>query len=173
MSGELLSTAAQVPLYTEAALMAWANQVLRPAFNPPPLPQTRIVLIAHTDDGLLPKQMSTILTTYLRLLRKHQSFELLNLVYPSQQHEQSLPHWPAWILKNIVVGGSNDANFRRLEQAQVGRLLPYYPTDYWEVRWQDVPNPDAQVALDIQRKITAAAMASYPTRPPRRLLEGK
>ena len=173
LSGELFSTAPQVPLFTLAGLKTWTNFVLRPAFNPPPLSETRIVLIGHSDDGLLPKQMSTVLEKYVKLIRKHQEIFFINLVYPSQEQRQPLPHWPAWNLLNVFVGGNEDANFQRLEQAQVGKLLPYYPPDYWEVRWQDVPNPDAQLALDIQRRISAAATASYPTRPIRRLHEGK
>ena len=151
------------PSFTQAGLANFKSTVLADPFSHL-TPPSRIILVDHARTG-------TSLAEFVLLLRSAEYFNLvpasteiffINLAYPETplgQKDLGPPLKWARVelfpdLPNLVV-----PTLARYDYGWVGRLIPTYPAEYWEVNWRQVPNPDESTAKVILKKIQAKKKA--------------
>ncbi|MCJ1401343.1 hypothetical protein MMC11_004555 [Xylographa trunciseda] len=155
----------QPPLFSAEGLQNYENKVLRPALTGQPSESKRLILIDHIETGDTIQQLVELLgPNWTNLLPERTRIYFINLNYPfpvmgAQDYIRGLSRFNIYALPNLPelkIGPDNEA-LARFDRGMVGRMVPNYPAQYWEVDWTDVPNPDANYARMITRQIRKRA----------------
>ncbi|KAI9675582.1 MAG: hypothetical protein M1817_000948 [Caeruleum heppii] len=132
---------------TPVQLESFKNRYLKPAFNQREF--ERVIIIDHARTG-------QSVADFVRVLKEANVYDgkpfLIDLAYRTYDYDAYVDDDRVITqIAKIRVGTApfRNAGLERLDLGQVGRILPYYPAVLWETPYEQVPNADGGMAVQI------------------------